>query len=53
MATTYTPVIISVTLSPNPGKAGQPVRVSIAASDVQAIPANADYYSNEFYAGEV
>ena len=53
MANTFTPVIISVTLTPNPAKEGSPVKISVAATDVEAIPSAAVYQSNEFQSGEV
>lgn len=53
MANTFTPVIVSVTLTPNPAEAGKPVRVSIAAADVEAVPTVAVYQSGEFQSGEV
>lgn len=49
----YTPVIISAILSPNPAVVGEAVLISIAATDVEAVPSTAVYLSGEFVSGEV
>lgn len=53
MESTFYPVIISVILTPNPAAAGEPVLISVAAADIEAIPSTQVYYSNEFVSGEV
>lgn len=53
MASTFIPVIISAILTPNPAQAGASVLISVAATDVEAIPSVVDYRSGEFQAGEV
>lgn len=50
---TYTPVIINAIISPNPSVVGQKVMISIAATDVEAIPSAIDVRSGEFQSGEV
>lgn len=52
MANTFTPVIISAILTPNPAQAGGRVLVSVAAADVEAIPSAVDIRGGEFQAGE-
>lgn len=52
MANSSTPVIISAILSPNPAQAGKKFLVSIAATDVEAIPQTAVYVCGEFVCGE-
>lgn len=53
MASTFIPVIINALLSPNPAQTGVPVLISIAATDVEAVPSVVDLRSGEFQAGEV
>lgn len=50
---TYTPVIISAVLTPNPVEAGQTIHVSIAAVEAQAIAQPEIWYCGETYCGEV
>lgn len=50
---TYTPVIINAILSPNPAQTGQKVLISIAVTDVEAVPSAVDLRSGEFMAGEM
>lgn len=35
---TYTPVIISAVLTPNPATAGGKVLISVAAADIESVP---------------
>lgn len=53
MAVTYTPVIVSAILSPNPAKVGQQVLISISATDVASEPSTFVPTSGEFASGEV
>ena len=53
MNSTFTPVIISALLTPNPAQVGSPVLISVAATDVEAIPSTVDYRSGELVSGEV
>lgn len=50
---TYTPVIISAFLTPNPAMAGQKVLLSVAAADVEAVPSVQAITAGEFTAGEI
>ncbi len=52
MANTFTPVIISAILTPSPAQAGKKFLVSIAATDVEAVPQTAVYVCGEFVCGE-
>lgn len=53
MATTFVPVIIGATISPNPAQAGTPVLISIAAIDVECVPSVQVITAGEFTSGEV
>lgn len=53
MASTFTPVILSATLTPNPAKVGQTVLLSVAVQDVESTPSVQVYLCGEFYCGEV
>lgn len=53
MASEWFPVVVSAVLTPNPGRAGEPVLLSVAATDVEAVEQAETIYSNEFYSGEV
>lgn len=53
MSSTYTPVISSAILTPNPAVAGASVIIYVSAADIEAIPSVADYRSGEFVSGEV
>ena len=53
MANTFTPVIISAILTPNPAQAGKKFLISVAAADVEAIPQTAEYVCGEFVCGEI
>lgn len=53
MANTFTPVIISAILTPSPAQAGKKFLVSIAATDVEAVPQTAVYVCGEFVCGEI
>lgn len=53
MANTFTPVIVSALLTPNPVLAGRRVLISVAATDVEAIPQTVVYVSGEFVSGEI
>lgn len=53
MSSTYTPVISSAILTPNPAQIGSSVLISVSASDIEAVPAVVDYRSGEFMCGEV
>lgn len=53
METTYVPVIVSATLSPNPAQAGAAVLISVAAIDVACVPSVQVVTAGEFSSGEV
>lgn len=53
MNSTFTPVISSAVLTPNPAAAGTPVIIYVSAADIEAIPSVVDYRSGEFQAGEL
>lgn len=53
MASEWFPVLVSALLTPNPVRAGEVVRISVAAADAEAVEQAEDRYSNEFYSGEV
>ena len=53
MANTFTPVIISATLTPNPAQVGGAVKISVAAVDIESVPSVMVYQSGEFQSGEV
>lgn len=53
MATTYVPVIMGGTISPNPAKVGQTVLISGAAADVALVSSTFIPTSGEFTSGEI
>lgn len=53
MATTYVPVILGGSISPNPVKVGQTVLISVAAADVALVSSTVIPTSGEFTSGEI
>lgn len=53
MASEWFPVLISALLTPNPGRAGEEVLLSVAAADVEAREQTVTFYAGEVYSGEV
>ncbi len=51
--TTYIPVIVGASLTPNPARAGEAVLVSVSAIDVECVPSVQIITAGEFTAGEV
>ena len=52
MATTYVPVILGATLSPNPSQVGEPVLISINAADIACVPSTFLWTAGELSAGQ-
>lgn len=53
MATTYTPAILDVTITPNPVSLGSSFKISVNVIDVANTPAEEVWYAGEIYSGEV